>query len=206
MRAHRTRNRKRETHTLVLALIAEKIHHWHTEKRVRSLPLSPAGRWCLSFQQHCPSAGWSVSTSTLVYTNILSLLDYNIAFLLACQPLDLPCLHTPYPEQTLKHISDHVIPLLKTFHLLLIGPKTLWWLIRLHIHRPLFISDIVPFFSVLPQPSGCTAIILNFSGFRESVMLYLNEIPLHVLFPLTKILEYLFLPFPPHLTIISGLR
>lgn len=141
----------------------------------------------------------------LVYSNILSLLDYRTAFPLACQSLDLSPLGTPSRVRSPKHISDRVTPLLKTAHLPLIGPKTSWWsLIRLNVHRPLLISEIVFLISSLPQPSHYVAIIQNFSGFRESVMLSLNNIPLHGLFPLLRILEYLSLSFAPQPTVTLG--
>lgn len=71
-------------------------------------------------------------------------------FPLAWQLLDLPPLHMLSRVRSLKHLSDHVNPLLKTIYLLLIGPETLWWLIRLYLHRSLLTSDMVFLFSLLP--------------------------------------------------------
>lgn len=134
---------------------------------------------------------------------MLSILDYRTAFQLAWPPLVLPPLHTWSRESSLKHISENVIPLLKTFHVLLIGPKTLWWLIRLYIHRPLLTWYCVPF-SVLPRPSHLVATILNFSGFHESVMLSHITSLCICYFP-TKNTWLLVPAFCPHPTIISVL-
>lgn len=117
-----------------------------------------------------------------VYTNILSILDYRTAFQLAWQPLALPPLHTLSRVSSLKHISGHVIPLLKTFHFLLIGPKTLWRLIRLYIHRPLFTWYRVPLLCTPPTfPLGCNHSELFWFPWKCHALPY--NIPLHMLFP-----------------------
>lgn len=60
-------------------------------------------------------------------------------------------------------------PLLKTFHLLLIHPKTFWWLVRCHVHRPLLTDDIVPLLCNPPTfPLSCNHSEL--SAIHESVM------------------------------------
>lgn len=138
----------------------------------------------LDFSQSFLPLCWLISTS---------LLDYRRASQLAINLWTCPS-NTLSRVSSPKHILDLVIPLLKTFHLLLVVPKTLWWFRNLYIPRQLLTFHISFLFSPLYPLSHCVAAILNF---HWNAMFSFNTIPLHVLFLPPRILECLPLPSAP---------